>query len=123
MLSKATSASERSSKFTGYLFELYQPTSRFKLNLITSITLKIMYSHVRFGLQRTNMLKNSQDNDKSSPDLNAAQTIIHVAEHKVKSFTALRTHLHEFYEFLDLKKKPLTIGRHAIKRDCISLTY
>lgn len=61
-----------------------------------------MYSHLRLGLlQRTNLLKNSQDNDKLPPDLDAAQTIIHVAEHKVKTFTALRAHLHEFYEFLD----------------------
>lgn len=55
----------------------------------------------RLRLQRTSLLKNSQDNDKLPLDLNAAQTIIHVAEHKVKSFTAVRTHLHEFYEFLD----------------------
>lgn len=67
---------------------------------VTSNMIRLHYLHSRPGLQRTNLLKNSQDNDKLPPDLNAAQSIIHVAEHKVKSFTVLRTHLHEFYEFL-----------------------
>lgn len=67
------------------------------------------------------MLKNSQDNDESPPDLDAAPSIIHVAEHDAKSFTALRTtHLRGFYELLD-KKKTATIVSHAIKADCISL--
>lgn len=53
------------------------------------------------------MLKNSQDNDESPPDLDAAPSIIHVAEHDAKSFTALRTtHLRGFYELLDKKKLP-----------------
>jgi len=41
--------------------------------------------------------RNSLDNDN---DFSAAQIIICVTGHKVKSFTVLRTHLREFYEFL-----------------------
>lgn len=47
------------------------------------------------------MQKNSQDNDKLAQELNAAQGIMHFAEHEVKSFTALRTHFSGFYEYLD----------------------
>lgn len=37
----------------------------------------------------TNLLKNSQDNDKLPPDLAAALSTIHVAEHRVKKFYSL----------------------------------
>lgn len=70
----------------------------------TSVTFKIIrpfYSHSRLWLQRTHLPKNSKDKDKLPPDLNAAQCIIHVAEYKVKSFTVVRTRLHELYESLD----------------------
>lgn len=40
----------------------------------------------------TNLQKNSQDNDKLPPDLAAARSIIHVAEHRAKKFYSV-THI------------------------------
>lgn len=59
------------------------------------------------GLQKTYLLKNSQDNDKLPPDPpDAARSIIHVAELKgVGGFTVWGTHLGGFYDFPDKKEK------------------
>lgn len=70
---------------------------------------------LRLGLHRTNLQEFLQDNDKLSPDHSAAQNIFYVAEHTVKSFTVLRTHLHEFYDFFDKSLSHYT-GRHTIKK-------
>lgn len=59
-----------------------------------------LWLHQRLGPQRARELWNSRDNDKLSPDLSAALRIIHITEHKVKTFTALGTHAREFYESL-----------------------